>query len=91
MMKFLKRILSVLLVLALLCCSAFAEAPKADALPEGQLSMQDIETINGGHAKPFTQNGCVTLCGRALCRWPGENRRGCPPGGGVHDPPDGRQ
>ena len=79
MMKFLKRILSVLLVLALLCCSAFAEAPKADALLEGQLSMQDIETINGGHAKPFTQNGCVTFvagpCADGPVKTEGDARR----------------
>ena len=59
-MKFLKRILSVLLVLALLCCSAFAEAPKA-ALPDVQLTLQDIQLANGGNAKVYTQDGRVTF------------------------------
>ncbi|MBR5111074.1 MAG: M4 family metallopeptidase [Clostridia bacterium] len=56
-----KRLLALLMTLALLCSSAMAEAVEAEPAVNGQLGIADIQALNDGKANIMIQNGKVTF------------------------------
>ncbi|MBR3016677.1 MAG: M4 family metallopeptidase [Clostridia bacterium] len=68
-----KRLLALLLTLALLCSSALAEAVETLPSLEGQLSVEDIQALNGGKANILTQDGRVTFVDGACAAEPIRN------------------
>ena len=55
-MKMVKRFLALVLSLAMLCSSGLAEAVSAAPALPGQLTLEDIQALNGGEANAFLEN-----------------------------------
>ena len=56
-----KKFIAMILVLALVCSAAFAETAAVSPALSGQLTVEDIQALNGGAANIYTQDGQVTF------------------------------